>query len=96
MADQFEPYGDFDYVVAVPVEEAIANFKKHLSITHSEVQKLSQDLRAGITTVETRKIEREIYLKRKEEAELLLFRSIAHEYYLELSTEIIDTGNNLC
>jgi len=96
MADQFEPYGDFDYIVAVPVKDAIANFKKHLSITHSEVQKLSKDLRAGISNVETRKIEREIYLKRKEEAELLLFRSIAHEYYLELSTEIIDTENNLC
>ena len=96
MADQFEPYGDFDYIVAVSVEEAIANFKKHLSTTRSEVQKFSQDLRAGISTVETRKIEREIYLKRKEEAELLLFRSIAHEYYLELSTEIIDTENNLC
>jgi hypothetical protein len=45
MADQFEPYGDFDYIVAVPLKDAIANFKKHLSITHSEVQKLSKDLR---------------------------------------------------
>lgn len=96
MADQFEPYGDFDYIVAVPVEDAVANFKQHLRISYDERQKFTEDLRAGISTVETRKIEREIYLKRKEEAELLLFRSIAHEYYLELSTEIIDTENNLC
>jgi len=89
MADQFEPYGDFDYIVAVSVEDAIANFKQHLRISYDERQKLTEDLRAGISNVETRKKQMEIFLKRKEEAELLLFRSIADEHYLELSNETI-------
>lgn len=89
MADQFEPYGDFDYIVAVPVKDAIANFKQHLRISYDERQKLTEDLRAGISNVEARKKQMEIFLKRKEEAELLLFRSIADEHYSELSNETI-------
>ena len=89
MADQFDTYGDFDYIVAVSVENAIANFKQHLCTSYHEHQKLTQDLRAGISNVETRKKQMEIFLKRKEEAELLLFRSIADEHYSELSNETI-------
>lgn len=87
MADQFEPYGDFDYIVAVPVKDAIANFKQHLRISYDERQKLTEDLRAGISNVEARKKQMDIFLKRKEEAELLLFRSIADEHYSEFSNE---------
>ena len=87
MADQFEPYGDFDYIVAVPVKDAISKFKSHLKITRNESLKRTKDLKAGISTVETRKKEMEIFLKRKEEAELLLFRTIAYEYYLEVYDE---------
>lgn len=76
MADKFEPYGEFDHVVAVPLEQAIANFKMHLRITADENRKTSEEIRSKVSTVESRKAQMEIYLKRKEEAELCLFRSI--------------------
>jgi hypothetical protein len=76
MADKFDPYGDFDHIVAIPLDEAILKVKLYLQERSVAEKATHEEIRNGTSSVEKRKLQMEEWLIKKEEAELLLFRSI--------------------
>lgn len=76
-ADIFDVFGEHPHVHPTSVEQAVAEFRELWSSGLCAYQhKTTQDLKAGISSVESRVADREAWMKRVEETQLRLARSI--------------------